>query len=177
MKEQTKIISLIGMTGCGKTSVGKILAKKLGARFIDLDDEIVRRYGEVKRIFDERGESGFRELEYETLGEIIEAAVQPTLLSCGGGAPTYQPSRELLAARTLVIWLRRGIDSIGNDSVILTRPPVNGSMENYKRLMNERYPIYRSIADYSFYNSFPQRTAAAIAKKLKNPAESHEKSN
>ncbi|MCI8388933.1 MAG: hypothetical protein HFE63_10790, partial [Clostridiales bacterium] len=140
------------------------------AEFIDLDEEIVKRYGEVKEIFATRGESGFREIELEVLRSVLDSADSDhqILLSCGGGVPTYTPSRELLAARTLVIWLRRGLDSIGADSVILSRPPINGSIETYKRLMNERYPIYRSIADYSFYNSFPQRTAVAIVKKVRN---------
>jgi shikimate kinase len=168
MKDKKKIISLVGMTGCGKTSVGKILAKKLGADFIDIDDEIIARYGEIKKIFAEQGESHFRELEFKTLSEIIARVSKLTLLSCGGGLPTYKPSCELLARETLVIWLRRGLDSINADSAILARPPINGSIEHYKKLLSERYPIYREIADYSFYNSYPQRTAAAIIKKLEN---------
>lgn len=166
MIDKNNIISLIGMTGCGKTSVGKILAKKLGAAFVDLDDEIVARYGVVRDIFEKYGEGYFRELEYRMLCEVIDRADSFTVLSCGGGAPTYRQSKELLARKTLVIWLRRGVDSIGSESAIFTRPPINGSIENYKKLLTARYPVYREIADYNFYNRFPQRTAAAITKKL-----------
>ncbi len=166
MTQLKKVISLIGMTGCGKTSVGKMLAKKLGAKFVDLDEEIIARYGVIKDIFAERGEAAFRELELATLKEVIDSAQELTLLSTGGGAPTYRPSRELLKAHTTVIWLRRSPDTIPKDSPILTRPPVNGSMENYKRLMTQRYPIYRTTAQLSFFNSFPQRTASTIARKL-----------
>ena len=198
MKQQRKLISLVGMTGCGKTSVGKILANRIGADIIDIDDEIVKRYGSIRAIFDERGDEGFREVEYETLQNIINSVSigrsessgrnvssdknvssdmnvssdknvssgRITIISCGGGLPTYEKSARLIAERTLVVWLRRSPDSIPDDSEVLLRPPVNGSRENYKKLLDARCPIYRRVSDYSFYNSFPKRTAREIAKRL-----------
>lgn len=164
---KNNVISLIGMTGCGKSSVGRILAKKLGARLVDLDDEIVSRHAEIKKIFAERGEAEFRKIEFETLSDVIASLNgEPTVLSCGGGVPTYEPSRKLIAEKTTVIWLRRSADSVASDEKVLTRPPINGDIDNYKRLLDIRYPIYRKTAHYSFYNSFPQRTATAIIKKL-----------
>ncbi|MBQ8249429.1 MAG: shikimate kinase [Clostridia bacterium] len=164
---KNNVISLIGMTGCGKSSVGRILARKLGARLIDLDDEIVSRHGEIKKIFAEQGEAEFRKIEFETLSDIIATAKgELCVLSCGGGVPTYEPSRELIADKTTVIWLRRSADSVAADEKVLMRPPINGDIDNYKRLLDIRYPIYRKTAHYSFYNAFPQRTAAAIIKKL-----------
>ena len=192
MKQQRKLISLVGMTGCGKTSVGKILASRIGADIIDVDDEIVKRYGSIRAIFDERGDEGFREVEYETLQNIINSVSigrsessgrkvssdkyvssdknvssgRITIISCGGGLPTYEKSARLIAERTLVVWLRRNPDSIPDDSEVLLRPPVNGSRENYQKLLDARFPIYRRVSDYSFYNSFPKRTAREIAKRL-----------
>lgn len=167
---KNNIISLIGMTGCGKTSVGKMIAKKTGARLIDVDEEIVARHGEIKKIFAEHGEAEFRRIEYETLAEVISKTDGAlTVLSCGGGLVTYEDSRRLACEKTTVIWLRRSADSVARDEKVLMRPPVNGDIENYKRLLNERYPIYRSAADYSFYNSFPQRTAREIIKKFELP--------
>ena len=186
MKQQRKLISLVGMTGCGKTSVGKILANRIGADIIDIDDEIVKRYGSIRAIFDERGDEGFREVEYETLQNIINSVSigrsessgrnvssdknvssgRITIISCGGGLPTYEKSARLIAERTLVVWLRRSPDSIPDDSEVLLRPPVNGSHENYKKLLDARCPIYRRVSDYSFYNSFPKRTAREIAQRL-----------
>ncbi len=164
---KNNIIALIGMTGCGKTSVGRVLAKKLGARLVDLDDEIAARYGEIKKIFAERGEAEFRAIEKDTLTSVIDAAGgELIILSCGGGVPTYEPSRELLIKSTTVVWLRRSADEVMKDERVLMRPPINGDIENYKRLLELRYPIYRKTADYSFYNAFPQRTAAAIIKKI-----------
>lgn len=164
---KNNIIALIGMTGCGKSSVGRVLAKKTGAALIDLDDEITARHGSIKTIFAERGEEAFRELEYATLADVINGTDRGfTVLSCGGGVPTFEKSRRLLCDETTVVWLRRSADSVAADINVLSRPPVNGNIENYKRLLEVRYPIYRRTADYSFYNAFPQRTAAAIIKKL-----------
>lgn len=164
---KNSIISLIGMTGCGKTSVGKILAKKTGARFVDLDDEIVSRFGEIKKIFAEEGEGKFREIEYDTLADIIAGANGELLiLSCGGGLVTYEKNRELLREKTTVVWLKRSAESVAADEKVLMRPPVNGDIENYRRLLTARYPTYRDSADYSFYNTFPQRTAKSIIKKM-----------
>ena len=77
MKIQIKksgIVSLVGMTGCGKTSVGKRLAEHLGVPFVDLDEEIVKRRGAVKDIFAREGEEAFRKIEFEVLREIIRDA-------------------------------------------------------------------------------------------------------
>ncbi len=164
---KNNIISLIGMTGCGKSSVGCILAKKIGAVSVDLDDEIVRRYGDIKKIFAERGEAEFRKIEFETLKDTVAASNGAlTVLSCGGGLPTYEASGELLSAATTVVWLRRSAESVCADERVLMRPPVNGDIDNYRRLLSVRYPIYKGCAEYSFYNAFPQRTARAIMKKL-----------
>lgn len=164
---KNNVLALIGMTGCGKSSVGRILAKKLAARLVDLDDEIVARHGEIKKIFADAGEEAFRKIEYDTLEAVVkEAGGELIILSCGGGLPTYEPSRRLLSEISTVIWLRRSADSVAADANVLARPPINGDVENYKRLLEVRYPIYKSTADYSFYNAFPQRTAKAIIKKM-----------
>jgi len=167
---KNNVISLIGMTGCGKSSVGRILAKKIGARLVDLDDVIALRYGDIRSIFEKSGEKAFRELEYATLSDVIsESNGQLTVLSCGGGVPTWEPSRTLLCESTTTVWLRRSVENVTADKNVLSRPPVNGDPENYRRLLEARYPIYRKTAEYSFYNAFPSRTAAAMIKKLDLP--------
>ncbi len=167
LTSKNNIISLIGMTGCGKSSVGRILAAKLGAEFVDLDDEIIARGENIKKIFSEQGEAAFRELEYSVLMDVIKKADTLTVLSCGGGVPTYEPSRQLLCDKTTVIWLKRSVESVTANESVLLRPPVNGDANNYRRLLDARYPIYMKTADYSFYNAFPGRTAVQIIKKLK----------
>ena len=174
--KKNNIISLIGMTGCGKSSVGRILAKKTGAVLVDIDDVIVLRHGSIRKIFDEEGEAAFRRIEFETLRDIIaDADDRLTVISCGGGLPTFDDSRLLLSESTAVVWLRRSPESVCADENVLMRPPVNGDIANYRRLLDARYPIYRSTADYSFYNAFPQRTARAIIKKLHLDTETEDK--
>lgn len=164
---KNNVLALVGMTGCGKSSVGRLLAKKLGAGLVDIDDEIVARYGAIKEIFAKQGEEAFRRIERDTLAEIVaEADGELLILSCGGGLVTYGPSRDLLCDTATVVWLRRSAQSVASDPNVLLRPPINGDINNYKRLLKLRYPIYRSVADHSFYNAFPQRTAANIIKKL-----------
>ncbi len=164
---KNNIVSIIGMTGCGKTSVCKVLAKKLGTKLVDLDDEIVCKFGEIKKIFAEEGEEKFREIEYSTLAEVIaDSNGELMILSCGGGLVTYEKSRQLLKEKTTVVWLKRSAESVAADERLLMRPPINGDIENYRRLLAARYPIYRDSSDYSFYNTFPQRTAKAIIKKM-----------
>jgi len=164
---KNNIISLIGMTGCGKTSVGRLLAAKLGARFIDLDDEIVLRHGEIKKIFDEKGEAVFRQIEYDTLKSVIDTSSGALcVLSCGGGLPTYPSSRSLLSESTTVVWIKRSAEEVCADERVLMRPPVNGDIANYKRLLEARNPIYLGTADSSFYNTTPRETADSVIETL-----------
>ncbi len=166
---RSNILSLIGMTGCGKSSVGRQLARRLGARFVDLDAEIVSRHGDIRGLFETGGEEGFRKAEYETLRTVLEelkADDTLTILSCGGGLPTYAPSRILLKRETTVLWLKRSLSGIRPTDAMLQRPPVNGSLERYRELLSERCPVYRKCADYSFFNAFPQRTAAMLASRI-----------
>jgi len=79
-------IVLVGFMGAGKTTVGRLLAGKLESRFVDLDDEMVQRSGRsVAEIFEQDGEAAFRQLERETLRDLLAGAA-PTVLAMGGGA-------------------------------------------------------------------------------------------
>lgn len=81
-------VFLIGYMGVGKTTVGKVLAARLGLPFFDLDAEIERHSGmEIPEIFAEKGEAHFRETERKLLGEMLEKCGY--VLSLGGGTPTY----------------------------------------------------------------------------------------
>ena len=108
------IIALTGFMGCGKSSTGRALAARLGAHFVDLDEEIVRRDGRsIPEIFREGGEAAFRQLELETLRTVLdEAGDTLTVLALGGGALTLPEARELVFGRTQSVWLRTRLDTI-----------------------------------------------------------------
>ncbi len=100
--------------GCGKSSTGRELASRLGARLIDLDEEIVRRSGRtVPEIFRD-GEAAFRAVELDTLRAVLEQAAPgaTTVVALGGGALTLPASRELVFSRTRCVWLRTRLETI-----------------------------------------------------------------
>ena len=102
--------------GCGKSSTGRELAERLGARFIDLDDEIAVRTGRsIPEIFREGGEPAFRAAELQALQDVLDradAAAGDTVLALGGGTLTVPQARELVFARTRCFWLRTRLETI-----------------------------------------------------------------
>lgn len=139
---------LVGMMGAGKSTVGRHLARSCGRRFVDLDEEIVRRSGRtVAQLFDELGEARFRELEADaTRALAAEAARQPRLIvSAGGGWMTNADARAALPdART--VWLRVGAAEaarrLAADSD--SRPLLDGDdpVGRLEALLTERLPAY-----------------------------------
>jgi shikimate kinase len=98
-------IYLIGFMGSGKTTVGKKLASKLRWSFIDLDHRIEMKTGmEIARIFSEKGESFFRELESETLMRLDND--ERTVISTGGGTPCYNNNMDFMIATGLTVYLK-----------------------------------------------------------------------
>jgi shikimate kinase len=97
-------VILVGLPGSGKTTVGRLVAAALGARFVDLDEAISRRAGKsVPRIFAEDGEAAFRSLEAEVGGVILAGA--PAVVAPGGGFLVGERTRELAHSSGLVVYL------------------------------------------------------------------------
>ena len=100
----TRII-LIGYMGAGKTTVGKALAKELGIIFYDLDWYIENRMRKsIAQIFAERGEEGFRKIEYNMLHEVAE--FENVIISCGGGTPCFFDNMDYLNQQGDVVYLK-----------------------------------------------------------------------
>src|SRR5688572_17757837 len=98
-------IFLVGLMGAGKTSVGKVLARRLGKTFYDCDHEIERVTGvKVPVIFDIEGEAGFRARESRALAALVKLA--DIVLATGGGAVLSAANRKLLADNGIVVYLR-----------------------------------------------------------------------
>ena len=100
----TRII-IIGYMGSGKTTVGKALAKELDMPFYDLDWYIeTRMRKKVSQIFAERGEEGFRKIEYNMLHEVAE--FEDVIISCGGGTPCFFDNIDYMNQQAQVVWLK-----------------------------------------------------------------------
>jgi shikimate kinase len=100
----TRII-LIGYMGAGKTTIGKALSKELGITFYDLDWYIESRMRKtVSEIFAERGEEGFRQIEYNMLHEVAE--FEDVIISCGGGTPCFFDNMDYLNQQGQVVYLK-----------------------------------------------------------------------
>ena len=145
-----KNIYLIGLMGSGKTTLGKILSKKLDKQFYDSDHVIEEKLGvNVPMIFEYEGEAGFREREKVILKELVSK--QNIVLATGGGIILSESNRDLLAKNGIVIYLKSNqkdlILRMKNDK---TRPLLkNGNVELIiKKLCQEREPLYEEIADF-----------------------------
>ncbi|MBO5185849.1 MAG: shikimate kinase [Prevotella sp.] len=98
-------IILTGYMGAGKTTVGKALAKETGLQFYDLDWYIESRmHKTVPAIFAERGEEGFRKIEYNMLHEVAE--FEDVIISCGGGTPCFFDNMEYMNNQAQVVYLK-----------------------------------------------------------------------
>lgn len=135
---------LIGMPGCGKSAIGKLLAEDLRKDFFDSDEETVKKSGmTVPEIFEKYGEKKFRELEAETLAEL--ALRQGCVIATGGGAVLNQKNIELLRENGIILFIDRPLGQIeATDD-----RPLSSNREMLKKRYRERYGIYTASADVS----------------------------
>lgn len=146
-------IVLVGLMGSGKTSVGRVLARRLDRRFVDLDKRIVAGVGlSIPEIFDRDGEEGFRALESVTLGSVL-AEDEPLVLATGGGAVVRPENVELLRSAGVVVWLRGTPETLagrvgeGKGRPLLTSGE-ESIVDRLSRLAAERADAYRAAAHH-----------------------------
>ena len=139
------MIVLVGFMGAGKTTVGTLLAARLGLPFADSDQVLEDRAGRpIRQIFAEDGESAFRALEYEVIVGLLDGP--PMVLALGGGAPGHPPTRARLTCDPAaeVVYLHVGYDQamrrVGGDGrPLLARPDLPA-------LYQRRLPVYAAVA-------------------------------
>lgn len=153
--DRTNIV-LVGMPGCGKTTVGRALAALSGRTLVDLDGEIVRRAGRsIPDIFREEGEEAFRDLESRVLAEVCAQSGQ--IVATGGGSVLREDNRAALRRTGRVYFLRRDLDLLPRDGRPLSQA---GNLAEMYRL---RRPLYQAAADVVIDNSVPlEKTAQLI---------------
>ena len=158
LRRQKLNIALIGMPGSGKSTVGRLLAAKLGREFIDCDAALVERAGrQISDIFREDGEAAFRRLETGVLADIAAAGGQ--VIATGGGIIKNPANIRMLRQNSLLIFLDRDPQQLSLDD----GRPLSKSVDDNMRLYAERYPIYTACADHRLDNN---GTAAAAADAL-----------
>lgn len=155
-------IALIGMPSCGKTTVGGILAEKLGLEFADSDEEIVKRVGmSIPEYFAKYGEDSFRDVESEVIKELANRS--GTVISTGGGCVKRYENTRSLKRNGTVIYIDRPVDMLvfGGDR------PLSQSKENVERLYEERKDLYEACCDIKADGSnTPSGVADEIIAKL-----------
>lgn len=147
-----KHIILIGFMGAGKSTMGKLIANKVGCTFIDTDAYIEKKEGRsIQDIFADDGEGYFRNAETEALRELLKSDKQ-YVLALGGGTPLLEENRALLKeAETYVVFLKISAeDAYERLKDDVTRPLLQGVniKEEIKSLLLMRNPVYETIADY-----------------------------
>ena len=142
-------IFLVGLMGAGKTTVGRMLARRLKLRFVDSDQEIERRCGvKLPVIFEIEGEAGFRAREEQAIAELT--ALEGIVLATGGGAVLAGDSRRRLASRGTVVYLNASPEDLfervrhdRNRPLLATADP----LARLRELHAQRDALYRSVAD------------------------------
>jgi len=148
--ERTGHIVLVGMMGAGKSSIGELLAQRLGRPFFDVDAWIENEEGvSIETLFSARGESAFRDLEARVLPSFL-ASPDACVLAVGGGAVTDERSRGALSGEGRVVWLRARTETLagrvgdGSGRPLLAGIEVGAALA---RLSSERDTLYGEAAD------------------------------
>jgi len=157
---------LVGMMGAGKSTVGRLLARRLKLRFLDCDHEIERRCGvKIPLVFEIEGEAGFRARETEVIAELT--ALKGIVLATGGGALLAPENRRRLAEHGTVIYLRARPEDLytrvrhdRNRPLLATADP----LRRLRELHAERDGLYASIADLVIDTG--RQTVQALAREL-----------
>lgn len=146
LSHQMQNLILVGMPGCGKSTIGHLLAERTGRQFVDADEEIIRMAGKsIPDIFAEDGEDVFRQWETEALEQLGKQS--GLVIATGGGCVTKERNYPLLHQNGTIVWLKRNLDLL----------PTDGRPLSHKERMQEMYayraPLYAAFADITVDNT------------------------
>ena len=147
-------IFLIGMPGCGKSSLGKKSASYLGLNYVDMDQRIERAFGmTTSQIFQHYGEQAFRNAETNML---IQLTREPgAIVSTGGGTVLRPKNLAIMRSHGIIVLIDRPLHHIMGDIKLNRRPLLQEKgLSEVERLYYERMPIYREAADITLDNAY-----------------------
>ena len=150
MNKNIKNIVLIGMPGSGKTTIGKILSKKLGLKHVDIDKYIKKSAGKtIPEIFKE-SEEVFRSLEREAIKKFSKG--KGMVISTGGGTVKNYSNIKALKENGIIIFVDRPIEDIAENVDLENRPLLKDGIDKLYALYDERYDLYRNYSDFQIIN-------------------------
>ncbi len=162
LKAEFENIILIGMPGCGKTTAGRILARKMQREFVDLDAQVREDTGRTpEEIIRTDGEDAFRRIETETLRRVLRNPARKNtekglVVATGGGIVEREENRELLQENGKVIYLRRSLEELPKDN-----RPISQS-DGIEAIFERRHERYEGWSDLEIDNKNPVETAEII---------------
>lgn len=145
-------IVLIGAPGCGKSTLGRLLAENLQLPFFDVDKYIEKK--ERKSISDifQNGEEYFRRIESKSLEEIINKKGEK-IIATGGGVIKIASNMKLLESNAIVLFINRPVEQIAADVDVSNRPLLSADPSKLYSIYKERYPLYKKYCDYEIENN------------------------
>ena len=150
MKLLRRNIVLIGMPGSGKTTIGRLLAKKMKARFYDVDKCIRMKEGKsIPEIF-KHGEDYFRLIESRVIQGLSKK--QSSVISTGGGSIKLSKNIDALKKNGIIIFINRDINEIIDNVKLSNRPLLGNDKDKIYKLYNERIHLYKKFCDYEIIN-------------------------
>ncbi len=158
-------VMLVGFRATGKSTVGRMVAERLGLRFLDMDELLVGRYGPIDRQVAEGGWSLFREREQRLLAEL--AAEDGVVVATGGGAVLHKDLWPRIKRRFLVVWLHAPEQVIGarlaaDERTAVQRPSLTGKdpLSEIASLLDERRPLYQAACHVRVDGAQPAQEVA-----------------
>jgi len=164
-------IILVGFMGTGKSSLGRLIAKKTGRHFVDTDQLIVANQGrEISQIFKENGEEYFRQIETSTLGSL--KPFSGLVIATGGGIVTRPENIPLLRAQGFVVWLQAEEEEIFKRVSRNSKRPLlqtENPRKTISDLLDTRRPLYEAVCHFSLdttHLSHKQAAEAVISEEI-----------
>ena len=157
-------IVIIGMPGCGKTTISKILEKELNFKLYDVDEYIQDKTSKTISELFEKGEDYFRDIETEACIDLSKK--KNILIATGGGVVKRKENIDCFRNESLIIFIDRPVECILKDVDVSKRPLLKDGKEKVLKLYEERYALYKEYADFIVVNDSDLKSTVSKIKEI-----------